>query len=91
MHNLFNNCGLAQNPYQLKGVAHSPRACFPLHSLQCIQPYTRGGGAVQSVKRPKRCSSDCALLVRVFDRQMSYMIPGVGDTREAKMTGACSP
>ena len=40
---------------------------------------------------PKRCSSNCALLVRVFDRQMSCMIPGVVDTREARITGACSP
>ena len=43
------------------------------------------------MNRPKRGSSDRALLVRVFDLQMSCMIPGVAHTTEAKMTAACSP
>ena len=32
-----------------------------------------------------------ALLVSVFALQTSLRIPGTGDTREAKMTWACSP
>ena len=49
------------------------------------------GWTSHPVNRHKRWSSNCALLVSVFDLQMSCMIARVADTREAKMTGACSP
>ena len=41
--------------------------------------------------RPRRWRSNCALLLSAFYLQMSFMIPGVEDMREAKMTWGCSP
>ena len=51
--NPINDSSLPQYPRQLKGGAHGAQACFPLDSIRCRYPCTRGGMLSPSHQSPE--------------------------------------
>ena len=61
------------------------------HHPQPTQPTSSEGGVIPAQKGPEGMELRLGLLVSVFARTTSFMIPGSDDTMEARTTGAGKP